>query len=50
MIPKSVTPSRIKDNIDMFDFALDPDDVKAIEQIDQGEKGRFTTFLMFHPK
>ncbi|GAA1286071.1 aldo/keto reductase [Pseudonocardia aurantiaca] len=35
-IPKSVTPERVRENIDLFDFELDNDDVSAIE-----EMGRF---------
>jgi 2,5-diketo-D-gluconate reductase A len=35
-IPKSVTPERVRENIDLFDFELDDDDVTAIE-----EMGRF---------
>ena len=35
-IPKSVTPERVRENIDLFDFELDDDDVSAIE-----EMGRF---------
>ncbi|MBT0769927.1 aldo/keto reductase [Kineosporia sp. J2-2] len=36
VIPKSVTPSRIRDNADVFDFALDADDLAAIAELDRG--------------
>lgn len=33
-IPKSITPSRIQENIHIFDFKLDTDDLSAIKKID----------------
>ncbi|WP_230532717.1 aldo/keto reductase [Microvirga roseola] len=33
-IPKSSTPSRIRENIDIFDFTLDAEDMSAIETFD----------------
>ncbi|XP_011299335.1 alcohol dehydrogenase [NADP(+)] A [Fopius arisanus] len=35
-IPKSVTESRIKENIDIFDFELTPEEMKAIESAGTG--------------
>ena len=36
VIPKSVTPSRIESNIDIFDFELDEDDLAAMAGLDRG--------------
>jgi len=46
-IPKSVTKSRIIDNFAVFDFTLSDDDMKAVESLDKGAKGRVNTELDF---
>jgi 2,5-diketo-D-gluconate reductase A len=38
VIPKSVTPARIKENIDIFDFELSAEEVTAINGLDRGER------------
>ncbi|MGA6157493.1 aldo/keto reductase [Stenotrophomonas sp. NPDC087984] len=38
VIPKSVTPARIRENIDVFDFTLTPEDIEAINALDRGER------------
>lgn len=38
VIPKSVTPSRIKENIDLFDFSLDTEDIAAISALNEDRR------------
>lgn len=40
IFPKSVTPSRMQENFDIFDFDLDSSDVEEISALDRGEEGR----------
>lgn len=37
VIPKSVKPERMKQNLDVFDFALTPDDMEQIKKLDTGK-------------
>lgn len=37
-IPKSVTPSRIRENLDVFGFDLEPEELSAIDALDRGAR------------
>jgi 2,5-diketo-D-gluconate reductase A len=38
VIPKSVTPARMRENFELFDFELSEDDMAAIARLDRGER------------
>jgi len=40
VFPKSTTPSRMKENFDLFDFELEPADISRIRALNRGESGR----------
>ena len=40
MFPKAVTPSRMKENVEIFDFELGSEDMDEITALDRGEDGR----------
>jgi 2,5-diketo-D-gluconate reductase A len=40
VFPKSVTPERIQENFELYDFELEPGDAEAIDALDRGESGR----------
>ncbi|CAL8237579.1 unnamed protein product [Boreogadus saida] len=37
-VPKSVTPSRIQQNLQVCDFSLSEEDVRQVEALDRGER------------
>ena len=40
VFPKSVTPERIEENFQIFDFHLNAEEIEAIDALDRGEEGR----------
>lgn len=46
-IPKSTTPSRVRENIDIFDFSLDENDMNKIRALDVGPQARVCEFEVF---
>jgi 2,5-diketo-D-gluconate reductase A len=37
-IPKSVTPDQIRENLNVFDFSLDDDEMRQISHLSNGQR------------
>ena len=47
-LPKSDTPSRIKENADVYDFELSPEQMKALDDLDEGKDGAVVQAVVNH--
>ncbi|CAB3373872.1 Hypothetical predicted protein [Cloeon dipterum] len=47
VIPKSVNPQRMKENFEILNFELTEEDVKALDELDQGPAARVLDFSFF---
>jgi 2,5-diketo-D-gluconate reductase A len=47
-IPKSGNPQRMKENIDVFDFTLDQEDLTAIDTLDEGPEAGVNSDVQGH--
>ncbi|XP_003694620.1 1,5-anhydro-D-fructose reductase-like [Apis florea] len=47
VIPKSTNPQRIKENIELFDWELNPEDMKKLYNLDCGESSRICDLKFF---
>jgi 2,5-diketo-D-gluconate reductase A len=47
-IPKSANPQRMKENLGIFGFALDPDDINAIATLDGGDESGVNSDVQGH--
>jgi 2,5-diketo-D-gluconate reductase A len=47
-VPKSSNPERIAQNIDVFDFRLEPEDVATLSGLDRGEEAAFDSDRFGH--
>ena len=47
VIPKSTQQKRISENISLFDWQLDEDDVAELDSLDQGPSARICDFEFF---
>lgn len=46
-IPKSTNPERLRQNLNIFDFKLDGEDMKKMDSLDKGPAARILDFTVF---
>ncbi|KAL7306968.1 hypothetical protein TKK_0000722 [Trichogramma kaykai] len=44
VVPKSVKPERVRENFELYDFELDEDELRRLDELDCGEDGRMIAF------
>lgn len=49
VIPKSINPDRIRENINIFDWELDDDEMDSLNKLDQGAAARIVSFVCLLP-
>ncbi|KPJ18101.1 Alcohol dehydrogenase [NADP+] [Papilio machaon] len=47
VIPKSTSEKRLKENFDIYDFELMPEEINSLKNLDKGEGGRIFNFLFW---
>jgi hypothetical protein len=47
VIPKSVSAERVKQNFEIWDFTLTPEEMKQLNDLDKGAEGRSMDFITF---
>jgi 2,5-diketo-D-gluconate reductase A len=47
-VPKTSHPQRMAENLDIFDFRLEPEDVATLSELDQGEEAAFDSDKFGH--
>lgn len=44
VVPKSANPKRLEENMDVFDFEINSEDMKILDDLEGGKKARLANF------